>query len=66
VVEGISGSADFQKTGQITLKGLDFYVSGRVKDLTGGRQSPMSITPSGVPDFPIAVTLGRSVRDYFG
>jgi uncharacterized caspase-like protein len=57
VVEGISGSADFQKSGQITLKGLDFYVSGRVKDLTGGRQSPMSITPSGVPDFPIAVAL---------
>jgi len=57
VVEGISGSADFQKSGQITLKGLDFYVSGRVKDLTGGRQSPMSITPSGVPDFPIAVAM---------
>jgi len=57
VVEGLGGSADFQKSGQITLKGLDFYVSGRVKDLTGGRQSPMSITPSGVADFPIAVAL---------
>jgi WD40 repeat protein len=57
VVEGLSGSADFQHSGQITLKGLDFYVSGRVKELTGGRQSPMSITPSGVPDFPLAVAL---------
>jgi uncharacterized caspase-like protein len=55
VVEGLSGKADFQKSGRITLKGLDYYVDERVKELTGGRQSPMSISPSGVPDFPIAV-----------
>jgi WD40 repeat protein len=55
VVEGLSGKADLQKSGRITLKGLDYYVAERVKDLTGGRQSPMSIAPSGVPDFPIAV-----------
>lgn len=55
VVEGLSGKADFQKSGRITLKGLDYYVDERVKELTGGRQSPMSIAPSGVADFPIAV-----------
>jgi WD40 repeat protein len=55
VVEGLGGKADFQKSGRITLKGLDYYVAERVKELTGGRQSPMSIAPTGVPDFPIAV-----------
>lgn len=55
VVEGLNGRADFQKSGRITLKGLDYYIDERVKELTGGRQSPVSIAPSGVPDFPIAV-----------
>jgi WD40 repeat protein/uncharacterized caspase-like protein len=54
VVEGLGGKADFQKSGRITLKGLDYYVAQRVKELTGGRQSPVSIAPSGVSDFPIA------------
>jgi WD40 repeat protein len=55
VVEGLNGKADFQKAGRITLKGLDYYIDERVKELTGGRQSPVSIAPSGVADFPIAV-----------
>jgi uncharacterized caspase-like protein len=58
VVEGLGGKADFQKSGRITLKGLDYYVAERVKELTGGRQSPVSIAPSGVQDFPIAVIAG--------
>ena len=55
VVEGIGGKADFQKTGKITHKGLDYYVAERVKQLTNGKQSPVSIAPNGVADFPIAV-----------
>jgi uncharacterized caspase-like protein len=55
VVEGLSGKADFGKTGRITHKGLDFYVSERVKQLTDGSQSPVSIAPKGITDFPIAV-----------
>ena len=31
VVEGVNGKADFQKTGKITHKGLDYYVAERVK-----------------------------------
>lgn len=54
VVEGLSGKADFKKTGRITHKGLDFYVTERVKELTEGQQSPVSISPAGVTDFPIA------------
>ncbi|MBI5331380.1 MAG: caspase family protein [Betaproteobacteria bacterium] len=55
VIEGLNGKADFQKTGKVTHKGLDYYVAERVKELTRGRQSPVSIAPSGVTDFPIAV-----------
>jgi WD40 repeat protein len=55
VVEGLSGKADFQHTGSITHRGLDYYVAERVKDLTGGKQSPVSIVPQGIADFPIAV-----------
>ena len=57
VVEGLNGKADLQRRGTITLKGLDYYVDERVKELTNGRQSPVSLTPSGLADFPIAVVL---------
>ena len=58
VVEGLSGSADFRKSGLITAKGLDYYVDDRVKSLTHGQQTPMSISPSGISDFTLAV-IGR-------
>ncbi|MFA7243084.1 MAG: caspase family protein [Sulfuricellaceae bacterium] len=55
VVEGLGGAAEYQNSGKITHKGLDFYVTERVKTLTNGQQSPVSIAPHGVTDFPIAV-----------
>jgi len=55
LVEGLSGKADLQNTGSITVKSLDYYVAERVKKLTDGKQSPTTIIPGGVPDFPIAV-----------
>jgi WD40 repeat protein len=55
LVEGLKGKASFSKTGRITHKMLDFYVSERVKELTEGQQTPVTQTPGGVPDFPIAV-----------
>ncbi len=58
VVEGLSGKADFAKNGKITHKGLDYYVTERVKELTKGQQSPVSISPSGVTDYPIAIAGG--------
>lgn len=58
VVEGLNGKADFRKNGLITAKGLDYYVDDRVKELTNGLQSPVSISPNGVTDFTIA-TVGR-------
>ena len=55
VVEGLGGKANYQNTGRITHKMLDLYISERVKELTRGRQSPVTQAPGGVPDFPLAV-----------
>jgi WD40 repeat protein len=56
LVEGLSGQADFQKTGRVTVNMLDLYVSERVKELTQGSQAPTTVKPGTVPDFPIAMT----------
>jgi uncharacterized caspase-like protein len=55
LVEGIGGKADVNRSGRVTHKSLDFYISERVKELTGGRQHPVTQAPGGVPDFPIAL-----------
>jgi WD40 repeat protein len=55
VVEGILGKADYTATGRITLNMLDLYISERVKELTQGRQTPTTVKPPNVPDFPVAV-----------
>jgi len=53
LVEALSGGADYNKNGRITYKMLDFYISERVKQLTSGQQTPVTLTPHGVPDFPV-------------
>ena len=55
VVEGIRGKADYTATGRITLNMLDLYVSERVKELTQGKQTPTTVKPPNVPDFPLAL-----------
>lgn len=55
LVEGISGKADYKNKGMVTHKMLDFYISDRVKELTKGKQTPVTQAPGGVPDFPLAV-----------
>jgi uncharacterized caspase-like protein len=62
LVEGVSGKADLRKQGTITHKMLDFYLAERVKELTRGEQTPVTASPYGVPDFPIAVVTERSTR----
>jgi WD40 repeat protein len=56
LLEGLKGAADFSKTGRVTHKMLDLYVSERVKALTKGAQSPVTIVPQGLPDFPLAIS----------
>jgi len=55
LVEGILGRADYTGKGKITINMLDLYLSERVKELTGGRQTPTTAKPRTVADFPIAV-----------
>jgi len=55
VIEGVSGKADYARTGRVTHKMLDLYTSERVKMLTKGSQSPVTIVPQGVPDFPLVL-----------
>lgn len=57
ILEGLGGKADYANSGRITHKMLDLYISERVKQLTEGAQSPVTIVPNGVPDFPLV--LGR-------
>ena len=59
LVEGIGGKADIGNTGRVTHKMLDIYVSERVKELTKGKQHPVTQAPGGVPDFPLAATAAR-------
>lgn len=54
LIEGLSGAADARQSGSVTYKGLDYYVSERVKQMTEGTQSPITLS-SGVPDFSLAV-----------
>ncbi|MEJ5376343.1 MAG: caspase family protein [bacterium] len=55
LLEGIRGKADFRGSGRITVNMLDLYVSERVKELTEGKQTPTTVKPPNVPDFPVAL-----------
>jgi Caspase domain len=55
LIEGLQGQADYRKSGRVTHKMLDLYITERVKELTKGKQSPVTQAPGGVPDFPVAV-----------
>jgi hypothetical protein len=56
LVEALSGQADYNRTGRITVKMVDLYLSERVKALTNGTQTPTTGIPSMVRDFPIALS----------
>jgi len=57
LVEGLTGKADMIGNKMITIKSLDYYITTRVKELTGGRQAPTTVIPRSIPDFPIAVIV---------
>ena len=54
LLDGLRGKADVLQAGRVTYKGLDYYVSEQVQRLTQGRQTPVSLSPFGVPDFELA------------
>jgi WD40 repeat protein len=53
LVEALSGRAA-NKEGVVYLAALDAYVTDRVKELTGGRQHPVTAKPTSVRSFPLA------------
>ncbi len=55
LVEGLNGKADERSSGRITYRMLDYYITDRVKALTNGVQSAVTVAPTGVPDFPLAL-----------
>lgn len=55
LVEGLTGRADERNSGRITHRMLDYYITDRVKALTNGVQSAVTVAPAGVPDFPLAL-----------
>ena len=55
LVEGLGGKADVTNRKKVTVSSLDFYLAERVKELTGGQQTPVTVRPDTVPDFPIAI-----------
>ncbi len=55
LVEGLRGKADYEADGRISINELDLYLSERVKELTGGKQTPTTTKPETVQDYPIAV-----------
>jgi WD40 repeat protein len=57
LIEGIGGKADYNNKGRITINMLDLYLSERVKELTGGKQTPTTTKPQTIPDFPVAMPV---------
>jgi uncharacterized caspase-like protein len=54
LIEGMTGAADLLRRGYATASMLQVYVGDRVRDLTGGQQTPAMSIPNLVPDFPLA------------
>ena len=59
LLEALRGKADYNRNGIISAGMIELYVSGRVKELTGGKQTPLACKSPGMSDFPFAVTNSR-------
>src|SRR5207302_570344 len=54
VVGGLAGKGGRGADGAVYLYHLDGYVTDRVKQLTGGRQHPVTAKPASIRSFPLA------------
>jgi uncharacterized caspase-like protein len=55
LVEGLYSKADYPSAGRVTVTMLDLYLSERVKELTKGQQTPATVKPQSISDFPVAL-----------
>ncbi len=53
LIAGLAGKADYRNEGFVTHKGLDYFVSHQVRQLTGGLQTPVTTVPIGIPDYSL-------------
>jgi uncharacterized caspase-like protein len=53
VVEGLAGKAG-RADGAVYLHNLDAYVTDRVKELSAGRQHPVTAKPASIRSFPLS------------
>jgi len=60
LIEGLSGKAAQTNTGPITVAMLENYLADRVKSLSGGRQTSLTVVPPAVANLPIAGTASGS------
>ena len=55
LIDGLErNAADLNSDGIIHLRELDFFISDRVKKLTGGIQHPTTVKPSTISRLPVA------------
>jgi hypothetical protein len=61
LLEALQGAADDRgnRNGEITITELDSYLTDRVRELTGGAQTPIETRPPGVPSFTF-VQVGKT------
>jgi uncharacterized caspase-like protein len=55
LLEGLKGQADLFQEDYVSVKGLDVYLNRRVRQLTNNWQTPHTIIPESITDFPLAV-----------
>lgn len=55
LIEALGGKADTRGTGRVTVTMLNSYVAERVKELTGGSQTPIFKNQDDLGDFPLAL-----------
>jgi WD40 repeat protein len=54
LLEGLSGKADYNQDGVVYLNELDLYVTERVKELSKGKQHPVTTKPTSIRSFPLS------------
>ena len=66
LVEGRNGKADYTQDGAVTINELDTWLTDWVKQLTQNQQTPSTIKPSTVPDFPLVIVRWGGLSGYAG
>jgi hypothetical protein len=56
LVEGLRGKADYNKDSLVHFTEIDNYVTDRVKELTQGKQHPVTAKPTSIRSFPLTKT----------